>query len=309
MEDNLLLLPSRLKVKLGTSEMKMRNKICKCLYILPKEQIQIFNEELASLDLELGSPLRVSRIIKTKGNPYFIWSDLQKLQETYQGFGAILEEIISRDEEKNLQRVVEKSKLYRYIIEELVQTLLEIIHELCISLATHLPRSFPTDFTPRENQIQEPWSEKLPEAERLQQRVPEKLLEAEKPQQERPENLLEADKTQHKLQEVLLEADRPQHEAKTRVFLEADQQERPEVPEVNEAEKPQHRVEQALLEADRPRLETLKVPLELHQPQEEVTQPEVPLEAEQPQQEVLQPEVLLEAVTDRPQQEIAEDLL
>ena len=316
-------------MKLGTLEMRMRNRICKCFYILSKEQARILDKELASLELELGSPFRASRVNKTKENPYFIWADVQKLQDSYNDYGVILKEIMSRGEEKNLPSVVDKSKLYQHLIEELVQMLLEIIQGLCISLATHFPRLFPKDFTPRKQQL----PELLLEADRPQQQGTE-VLEAEKSdhklQEETQEVLLEAERSQPKVPqvpwqkvlpkaelppqevaetrlEVLSEADFPQ-EAKTIILIEADQhqQDVPEVPEVLEAERPQHRVEQALLEADRPRLETVEVSLELHQPQEEVPQPEVPPEAEQPQQEVPWPEALLEA--DRPQQQGTEVL-
>ena len=217
-------MPSRLKVKLGTQEMKLKGKIRKCLNLLPQESslfTKNFEYSSSGCETALSQALSKRQLEKTKRNPFFLWDDVKKLKVSLDEYEEVACMIAPQNEASD------KLSHYQTLVEELVNSLKEAIYKLCRSQGAALPSSFPQDFKPGVN-------------------------------------------IDVAVVQVSSEVQQAQKEAKMRILLEADQQEAPEVREVLEAERPQHRVEKALLEADRSRLETLEVPLELHQPREEV---------------------------------------
>ena len=308
MEVNTSLLPSRLKVKLGTSEMRLKNKLNFCVNLVPKN-CSSFSKDFASLNSDYDTPLsqtlRKRRLEKTKKNPFFIWNDVKELKVSFHEFEK-LASMIAYETDSKPQEALEKLWQYQALVEELVTILEESVYQLCRSHGVSLPQSFPRDFKPRVNEDEAVVQVSL----ELQQQ------EASESGQEklRPEVLLRADKPQQKAQpEILLEADKPQHEAQQpEVLREADrpQQERLEVS--LEAKRPQHKVQQVLLVADQPKHEMQEVLPETERAQEEVL-----LEAERPQQEIQEvleaerPQIKLkegELEADRPQHKVQQVL-
>ena len=57
------------KAKLGTAEMKMKTRIRKCFNLLPKDKAMKLDDKISALVFDIGLPIRVSRINKTKKNP------------------------------------------------------------------------------------------------------------------------------------------------------------------------------------------------------------------------------------------------
>ena len=131
------------KAKLETAEMKMKTRIRKCFNLLPKDKAMKLDDKVSALDFDIGLPIRVSRINKTKNNPYFIWDDVKKLKVSFDNF----EELACIVTPPN--RASEKFMHYQTLVEELVNTLMDSIYELCRSHVKSLPSSFPQEFNPR----------------------------------------------------------------------------------------------------------------------------------------------------------------
>ena len=175
----------RLKAKLGTAEMKMCTKLKTCLYTIPKENFDQFQDEITTLDLQgstdrLLISLRHARAEKTKKNPYYIWNDLQKLKESYEEFIELSDMVLSQCKGSGsyLDRVFERLEQYQTLVEELVQILQKTILHLCKTHESPLPSSFPLKFKPKAKSTSpkqvppESWPEVLLKADQPQQKVP-----------------------------------------------------------------------------------------------------------------------------------------
>ena len=146
MEDNKT--TKMLKIKLRTAELRLKTKFSTCLYLLSNDMALMLKDEVSALDLLRGSPLSASRAERSRKNPYFIWSDLQKLKESYDEFIELSGTVTPQGTDSYVDGAFERLERYQTLVEELIQILQENIQELCKSQGTHLPSSFPLDFKP-----------------------------------------------------------------------------------------------------------------------------------------------------------------
>ena len=142
---NTSIMPFRLKVKLGTLEMKLKNRIRRCLNLLPHDcdlytkNIENFNSDC---DTPLSQALKKRRSEKTKKNPFFLWDDVKKLEVCFDEFEVFACTVAPQNEASD------KLLHYQTLVEELVNSLKETIYKLCRSQGAALPSSFPQDFKP-----------------------------------------------------------------------------------------------------------------------------------------------------------------
>ena len=142
-------MPSNLKAKLGTSEMRMKNKLNFCINLVPKN-CGSFSQNIVSLncDARFSQALRKRRLEKTKKNPFFIWNDVKELKASLYEFEK-LASMVASDTNSKSHEPLEKLWQYQALVEELATILKELVYQLCRSNGVSLPPSFPRDFKPR----------------------------------------------------------------------------------------------------------------------------------------------------------------
>ena len=103
MEVNPHMTPFRLKVKLGTSEMKLNTKIRNCMFYLPEaEKIKV--EALPNPWVQkYGPPLKSYRSInKASDFVFFSIADLRKLNEAHKEYESLAKQFVSFSSDNKL---------------------------------------------------------------------------------------------------------------------------------------------------------------------------------------------------------------
>ena len=140
---------SKLRRSLRTTDMKLRKHISICINLLSEKLYTNYNKRYSNLDINRSTFLSASRARSTKGNPHLIWNDLVSMQESYNAFAKIEQQLIGQGSPSPIdEKILAQGKLYLSIVEGLIEELYQMIFQLCHLYETSLPPDFPKDWKP-----------------------------------------------------------------------------------------------------------------------------------------------------------------